>query len=349
MTSDSSPWTSDEPVMTTMSTGEEWAPSGYFGARIGVVARSFAFSCAMKPLSALGSDVLYPRVRVSCERFPVHMRDDDGGAQAEVPPPVPFEDREPVGHEARRNETNSQALPRDVVSVMEMVPTGHLAPVTAKKLLHPSALAMAALLFACGGASEHPPVDGDGGGPGSVDGGGNTGPDSAVSSGDGAAAGCPASAPAAGSKCTTSLLACQYGDDPDLSCDTTAVCQSGVWVLVTNGPSATLAVCPTPLPGASGCPSTYSSGQSCASGGPCAYPQGLCTCTNASPVSPNLIWMCETPAAGCAEPRPRVGGSCGTEGQVCDYGACYLPSGTVEMTCTGGKWAVAVSPSGCPD
>jgi hypothetical protein len=100
MTSDSSPWTSDESVMTTMSTGEEGAPSGYFGARIGVVAESSAFSCPMKPLSSLGSDALYPRIRVSCERFPVHVRDDDGGVRGEVPPPVPFEDCEPVGHEA---------------------------------------------------------------------------------------------------------------------------------------------------------------------------------------------------------------------------------------------------------
>ena len=54
----------------------------------------------MKPLSSLGSDALYPRIRVSCERFPVHVRDDDGGVQAEVPAPVPFENYEPVGHEA---------------------------------------------------------------------------------------------------------------------------------------------------------------------------------------------------------------------------------------------------------
>ena len=80
--------------MTTMSTGEAWTLNGYFGARIGVVVESIAFSGAVDPLSSLDNDSLYPRIRGSCERFPVHVRDDDGGVRAEAPASVPFEDFE---------------------------------------------------------------------------------------------------------------------------------------------------------------------------------------------------------------------------------------------------------------
>ena len=92
--------------MTRMSTGEEWAPIGSFGACIGVVVESFAFSCPVKPLSALGSDVLYPRIRVSCERFPVHVRDDDGypqdGARGRVAGLTAGASRRPSRKAARR-------------------------------------------------------------------------------------------------------------------------------------------------------------------------------------------------------------------------------------------------------
>jgi hypothetical protein len=91
--------TPDESVVTMTSTGEEWARSEHFGVRIRVVAQSIAISSAMEPLSCLDSDSLYPQIRVLCERFPVHVRDDDRRVQAEVPAPVPFEDFESVGDE----------------------------------------------------------------------------------------------------------------------------------------------------------------------------------------------------------------------------------------------------------
>jgi hypothetical protein len=102
-TSDSASMTGDESVVTVTSTGEEWPLTEYFGARIGVVAQSIAISCAMEPLSSRGSDSLYPRIRVACERFPVHARDGDRRVQAEVPAPVPFEDFDAVGDEPRKH------------------------------------------------------------------------------------------------------------------------------------------------------------------------------------------------------------------------------------------------------
>jgi hypothetical protein len=60
-------------------------------------------------------------------------------------------------------------------------------------------------------------------------------------------------------------------------------------------------------------------------------------------VTPNPIWTCSQPAAGCPNPRPRIGSSCSQDGLSCNYGAC---SGGVEVQCKDGYWQQANVP--CP-
>ena len=96
------------------------------------------------------------------------------------------------------------------------------------------------------------------------------------------------------------------------------------------------------------CPNTYGDvpkGQACSPLGlDCAYAQGQCNCADTVPASgPTPVWQCSTPAAGCPDPRPRIGSSCTQEGLSCDYGAC---TGGVELQCTGGVWASQVT--ACP-
>ena len=49
------------------------------------------------------------------------------------------------------------------------------------------------------------------------------------------------------------------------------------------------------------------------------------------------------PAAGCPEPRPRIGSSCTQPGLSCDYGSC---TGGVLLQCTDGSWQMVDTP--CP-
>lgn len=163
---------------------------------------------------------------------------------------------------------------------------------------------------------------------------------------------CPSTPPANGSSCSNEALECQYGDDPNLTCDTLALCQqqgqAQVWVTTA---AATGGLCPTSLPGKAGCPSTYpTAGQTCtmdSSGGPsCAYPQGLCACTAPSAYQPGYEWQCETPGAYCPEPRPGVGTSCSGNNLTCAYGVC--PDDGVEtLTCLDGEqWTVSAGQCG---
>jgi hypothetical protein len=78
-------------------------------------------------------------------------------------------------------------------------------------------------------------------------------------------------------------------------------------------------------------------------GGWCDYAEGRCACTaNTGPAlldaSAEAIWICQDPSApGCPSPRPRLGSTCSQEGLSCDYAACDVPGGTVEL-CHGGAW-----------
>jgi hypothetical protein len=212
--------------------------------------------------------------------------------------------------------------------------------------LRPAAFALAALLFACGGQSQNPP-GGSSSGSGSSSGGGSGG--SSGSSSGGESPGCPSSPPASNTPCTIPL-SCEYGDDPDPQCNTLASCENDSW---TTSPPIE-ASCPTSPPGTRGCPVSFSQvpvGQACVIAAECAYPQGRCACTEqvSGPAQPNggSTWVCETPGAGCPEPRPLAGTSCNANPNLtCDYGACTLPGG-VNMQCTDGAWVIGFS--ACPD
>jgi hypothetical protein len=102
------------------------------------------------------------------------------------------------------------------------------------------------------------------------------------------------------------------------------------------------------------CPATFASVPRMSSctpyGGFCDYPEGRCACSSQGPVisnPPDGIWLCQDPAPGCPEPRPRFGAPCSPqeEGMQCDYGACSVPGGTAEQ-CSGGVWIQ--TPFGCP-
>jgi hypothetical protein len=218
-------------------------------------------------------------------------------------------------------------------------------------------VAGAAAMWACGGATFAETPDGGGGDGGSGSSSGSSG-SSGSSSGSGGSSGssggsgsssgsssggttgplCPASAPAGGTPCPAVGLECEYGTNPNPECNYGEMCTVNGW----SYPAPTIA-CP---PGT--CPATYADvpqGQTCMpSTLDCAYSQGQCNCASTVPVAgPNPEWQCSTPAAGCANPRPRIGSACMQPGLDCDYGHC---TGGVELVCSGGIWSAVDAP--CP-
>ena len=63
------------------------------------------------------------------------------------------------------------------------------------------------------------------------------------------------------------------------------------------------------------------------------------------PAVGSLTWFCNTADTNCPSVRPRVGDSCTSGGQTCNYGACTLPQG-VALQCEGGTWQPTDVP--CP-
>jgi hypothetical protein len=211
------------------------------------------------------------------------------------------------------------------------------------------ALFLTALVVACGGASEYPPGSGgDGGSSGSgSSSGGSSGGGSGSSSGGQPVPGCPSVPPPNSAICTDPNLACQYGSDPDIACDTLSVCTPGngesFWVTTT--PVTTAGVCPTSRPGTAACPATYpASGQSCTATAECAYPEGLCTCSMFSAGS-GFVFTCEDPGAGCPEPRPQPGTPCNDPNaeETCVYGDCDVAGEDLQLGCENGIWTVVGS------
>lgn len=192
-------------------------------------------------------------------------------------------------------------------------------------------LATTITLAACGGATQTP-LDTQ------------SNPD-ASSGGDGASGPCPASAPASNGACS-GTIACEYGSDPDVSCDTVATCTSGEWfVRPASGTPCGTSLDPS-------CPATYagiSQQSTCSSAGAqCSYPEARCSCqTHCGMVGrPEAFWCCpDAPAGtpGCPSPRPRLGSACSSDAAVCDYGGC---SGNVTLKCTAGTWQP--TQIGCP-
>lgn len=151
--------------------------------------------------------------------------------------------------------------------------------------------------------------------------------------------GCPIDGPANGAPCSKEGLVCEYGSGPDLFCDTLATCKSGAWSVEPPGPGpgrcdggANVAECPATL-------ADVVAGAACASPAECLYPDGVCFCAIDHTGAPQ-VWTC-FPQAGCPYPRPRLGTSCATVGQQCDYGLC----GASQLCEPGGYWGVGTG--GC--
>jgi hypothetical protein len=134
-------------------------------------------------------------------------------------------------------------------------------------------------------------------------------------------------------------LTCEGGSSPVEVCDTVATCNGGRWQVTPAGSGS--------CGGGDGgsCPPSFASvprQQHCSPYGfDCDYPEGRCACAvPAGPVpldaSAAAEWLCQDPAPGCPQPRPRLGSACTSaqDGVLCDYGACSAFGGTAE-TCAG--------------
>lgn len=198
-----------------------------------------------------------------------------------------------------------------------------------KKILPLLGVAFVAAAFACGGAID--PGDGDAA---HLDG---------SPAHDASKPNCPNAIPAPGGQCAPYGTTCEYGDDPNLQCNTIASCSSvGSWQV--NEPSGE---CPTP-PNASGCPSSFGDvpvGDHCGAlvGLTCSYEQGFCGCSVGSggpyPADASAVatWVCDAPETNCPLPRPQLGTACAQDGLQCDYSPCSLPTGT-SIICEKGAW-----------
>ena len=160
---------------------------------------------------------------------------------------------------------------------------------------------------------------------------------------------CPTTPPASGSACNDPQLYCEWGSDPNLSCNTIGQCTGGQWNI-----QQPYGVCPTP-PNGSDCPSSFASvpvGDHCGAlvGLSCEYPQGFCGCSIGSggpypeDAAAVATWVCDSPEPGCPMPRPKLGTPCSQDGLACDYSSCSLPSGA-SLVCQGGAWQN--QPYGC--
>jgi hypothetical protein len=200
---------------------------------------------------------------------------------------------------------------------------------------------------------------GQSGAPSGSSSGGSTGSSSGVGSGSssggsGASSGsisgppgpCPTGEPPAGLLCSPNGLECEYGSNPDLACNSLAECEKSVWTYL-NGTGTN---CPI-----NSCPLTYDriiQGGHCDTvGSSCGYPAGTCSCGSEGPIMISLdgsvagpTWHCVAATPACPSPRPRLGTTCPTDGQFCDYGACV---GGIAIQCTAGTWQEAFT--ACPE
>ncbi len=152
---------------------------------------------------------------------------------------------------------------------------------------------------------------------------------------------CPPSEPTKGGACTLEGLYCQYGTNPNPSCDDVWQCESSAWQIVTKS-----GVCAAPT---DACPASYATASAnlkCAMADEqqiCEYPQGTCICTSdpgGLPLEGPPQWSCSPVTAGCPAAPPTLGSECPKDTPSdCDYGQC---SGGVGMTCVGGYWALAL-------
>jgi hypothetical protein len=166
------------------------------------------------------------------------------------------------------------------------------------------------------------------------DSGSSTGNDGSTTNSDGGVStlspACPASVPDGQSACTSKGLECEYGGDNQISCDNLARCDGSKWTV-------TLSECVGSQLDASACPATLADvpqNTACTEDNlECAYATGVCFCAM-DHTGASQVWAC-FPIAGCPYPRPRVGDTCATDAQQCDYSLCGA-----SVMCTDGTWHV---------
>jgi hypothetical protein len=165
---------------------------------------------------------------------------------------------------------------------------------------------------------------------------------------------CPATTPDPQGKvaCGTEGLQCEYGTDPAIECDTIVTCTGGAWV--TTQTPFTGPFCSASNGGS--CPEAVeevAQGTACGStffecdipGAHCGCPPARCECRcpgagDGTTCTTMMTWQCDSVTTqGCPAIRPRLGASCTTPNQSCDYdgadaGACWGDS----VQCIGGVW-----------
>lgn len=171
-------------------------------------------------------------------------------------------------------------------------------------------------------------------------------------------AGCPVARPTEASACSTSQLACEYGSDPALECDTIVTCQGGSWT--TTQTPFTGGFCTTTS--ASGCPASaadVSQGMACGMLKECYYAQARCECACPSgnpggacfASGSGGTWQCDTSSgtsSACPAVRPRLGTACSQANQQCSYAGTSSPLACWgdALECRGGVW-ISVGGAGC--
>lgn len=158
--------------------------------------------------------------------------------------------------------------------------------------------------------------------------------------------GCPATLPDEAAACEVPGLVCEYGDGPIVACRERAVCtEQGFTLLLPN--------CLDEHVDPEGCPAAAPAvGDPCevdVDPSLCEYPPAFCGCSNCGfggPCGGPGEWACAAPAEGCPSVAPRLGFSCASEGQSCQYGSCVLGGVYAGRTCLSGNWVDSTGP--CP-
>jgi hypothetical protein len=156
--------------------------------------------------------------------------------------------------------------------------------------------------------------------------------------------------PVENAPCYRADSVCEYGDSPDLTCNTRFVCANDpayglYWTEQTRGTCAS--DCPGEAAIVDGAPCDLGDAGSLAESELlCSTAGGTCACTT----GPDGLhvhgrrWVCVKPSEGCPDRRPLLGQPCFGE-HACDYGSCELKHGA-RMICESDVWQVEARP--CP-
>lgn len=161
---------------------------------------------------------------------------------------------------------------------------------------------------------------------------------------------CPLRRPNENSPCSTYGQTCEYGESPDIRCNTILTCSGGIaWTsratetcfpraCPTAGPSTELDGTPCELPDTLALALTIEELV-------CPMTDGVCACTTGRDGNHEHArkWVCARPVAPCPVERPLDGQECFRH-MDCDYGSCAWKGGT-NMRCLDGVWSNAAGPA----